>query len=152
LGKNKGYGSKLNKIFSRRLILEEYLRRQADRNKVVGFSTPDFPAQNDFINDPSPFILARCSRRSGKSYGATLRLLKDAYETPNCSVLYIGLTRASVKRIVIKDCLLPISYEKDLDLTPNKQDLSYTLPNGSVLYLLGIDSSEEEKAKILGQK
>ena len=139
--------------YDKKLILQEYLKRQADKNRKIPWETPDFPAQNAFINDnKSPFILARCSRRSGKSYGAVLRLLKDAYETPNCSVLYLGLTRASVKRIVVKDCLMPINRDKQLNLKPNLQDLSYTLPNGSVLYLLGIDSSEEEKAKVLGQK
>lgn len=142
------------KYFDRRMVLEEYLRRQADRSRIVGggWETPDFPHQNAFINDSSPLILARCSRRSGKSYGAVLRLLKDAYETPKCSVLYLGLTRASVKRIVVKDCLIPIDQQRGLNLKPNAQDLSYTLPNGSVLYLLGIDSSENEKAKVLGQK
>ncbi|MFT3838955.1 MAG: DEAD/DEAH box helicase family protein [Myxococcaceae bacterium] len=132
-------------------------RRLASRSAERPGSKPvfldeKFPAQCAFISDPAKLKTALCTRRSGKSYGAGLYLFKEAYETPGVSCLYIALTRDSAKKILWKDVLKPINRRLGLNARFNETELTATLPNGSVIYLLGVDSAEEEKQKLLGQK
>lgn len=53
---------------------------------------------------------------------------------------------------MFKDVLKVINRKHNLNATFNESLLSVTLPNGSVIYLFGIDSSPDEAEKILGQK
>ena len=111
-----------------------------------------FPKQAAFIRDTAKLIAAFCTRRAGKSYGVCARLFKDALETPGCSVIYIALTRDSAKRILWKDCVKVINKKFKLGCRFNETELSATLPNGSVLYLIGADAKPDEMEKALGQK
>jgi hypothetical protein len=113
---------------------------------------PSFPAQSAFIEDQAKLKVVLCTRRSGKSYGAGLYLYCEAYETPGVSCLYIALTRDSAKKIMWKDVLKPINRKLGLGTRFNETELTATLPNGSIIYVLGVDSTEEEKKKLLGQK
>lgn len=74
------------------------------------------------------------------------------HQYPNSSVVIIGLTRASIKNIYVKDVLSVINREYRLGASFNKTDLTMNFPNGSVLYLVGADSDESEMLKLLGQK
>lgn len=112
----------------------------------------NFKSQSGFVEDESSLIVALCTRRAGKSYGIAMRLLRAAYAHPGASCLYIALTRDSAKRILWKDVLKSINREKQLGAVFNETTLCMTLPNGSVIYLLGADTDEEEKQKLLGQK
>lgn len=111
-----------------------------------------FKAQGGFLEDVSSLVVVLCTRRAGKSYGAALRLLRAAYLHPGASCLYVALTRDSAKRILWKDVLKSINRELKLGAQFNETTLSMTLPNGSVVYLLGADTDEDEKQKLLGQK
>lgn len=133
-----------------RRLLAEQAKRQKQNN--VDWLTPDFPAQNNFILDKSPFKVAQTTRRAGKSYGCGIMLFKAAIENPGSSVLYVSKTRGSAKRIMFKDVLGKINREKNLNARTNESELTFTLPNGSIIYLLGIDNSPEEADKLLGQK
>jgi hypothetical protein len=68
------------------------------------------------------------------------------------SCLYIGLTRESAKRIMWKDILKDINRQRTLGIQFNESELSAKFPNGSVIYLVGADSNEDERQKLLGQK
>jgi len=68
-----------------------------------------------------------------------LALAKAALERSDLSCLYIGLTRESAKRI-------------KLWIRLNESELSARFPNGSVIYLVGADSNEDERQKLLAQK
>jgi len=116
------------------------------------FGDAAFREQQAFLDDPSPLRVVLCTRRSGKSYGAGLALFRAAFATPGVSCLYVALTRASAKRILWKDVLKVVDREKQLGCRFNETELSVTLPNGSVIYLLGLDADEGEKEKALGQK
>ena len=116
------------------------------------FGDQAFAEQQAFLDDPTPLRVVLCTRRSGKTYGAGLALFRAAFARPNVSCLYVALTRASAKRIVWKDVLKTIDREKKLGCRFNETELSVTLPNGSVIYLLGLDADEGEKEKALGQK
>lgn len=140
----------MDKSKAKRILLENQ-KRLLRKEKLV-WESPRFQKQNNFINCTDSLIAVQCTRRAGKSYGAGLKLFKAAYETPNCSVLYVAKTRQSAKNIMCKDILSKINREKNLGAVFNKSELTFTLPNGSVIYLLGIDNSEEEAEKLLGQK
>ena len=113
---------------------------------------PDFPKQNEFITSKAPLKVVQCTRRAGKSYGAGLYAFKEAYETPGVSVLIVGLTRDSVKRIFFKDILKDIDLKFNIGAKFNGSDLTTTLPNGSIIYLLGVDANPDDMNKLLGQK
>jgi hypothetical protein len=132
-----------------RAELDEHLRHAAP---APDFLDPAFAEQTAFILDPSKLKALLATRRSGKSFAAGRYLLKDAYETPGCSVLYVGLTRESAKRTMIKDVLLPLDEKLKLGCEYNKADLTLTLPNKSVVYVLGLDSNDAQKRKVFGQK
>jgi hypothetical protein len=51
-----------------------------------------------------------------------------------------------------KDVLKRIDRTFGLGIQIHENDLTCTFPNGAMIYLLGADSTEQERAKILGQK
>lgn len=116
------------------------------------FGDESFAEQQAFLDDPSSMRVVLCTRRAGKSYGAGLALFRAAFARDGVSCLYVALTRASAKRILWKDVLKTIDRDKKLGCRFNETELSVTLPNGSVIYLLGMDADEGEKEKALGQK
>jgi Terminase large subunit, T4likevirus-type, N-terminal len=131
---------------------KEFLALLAAEKQEPSFGDPAFAAQMEFLKDASRLKVVLCTRRSGKSYGAGLMLMRAAWETPNVSCLYVALTRASAKRIMWKDVLKAIDRQEGLGCRFNETELSVTLKNGSVIYLLGMDADEGEKEKALGQK
>lgn len=126
--------------------------RQMAGQRSISFYDKTFPKQAAFINDSSKFTAGFCTRRSGKSYGAGLKLFSGAYHADSVSCLYVALTRDSAKKIMFRDVLGHINKQYGLGAKPNLTDLTYTLPNNSTIYLLGMDASEEEAEKALGQK
>jgi len=111
-----------------------------------------FQTQWDFITHPSKMKALFATRRFGKSYTAGLYLMKEALENPGCSVLYVALTRESAKGIMWKDILKILNTKHKLKIKFNETLLTATLPNGSIIYLMGADSSEDDKNKLLGRK
>lgn len=127
----------------------------ASRERPAGFKNlrdPKFKKQNAYLEDKSRLKALFCTRRAAKSYSGGLGLCEAALEWPGCSVLYIALTRDSAKKIMWKDVLKDINVRHDLRAVFNETSLTMTLPNGSVIYLTGVDANEEEKMKLLGQK
>lgn len=130
---------------------------RAELDKLLAKETPSFrdekfPAQLAYLEDVCPLICVLCTRRAGKSFGAALRLLRACTKHAGASCLFIALTRDSAKKILWKDCLKVINRRWKLGIKFNETELSATLPNGSVIYLLGVDTNEDEKEKLLGQK
>lgn len=113
---------------------------------------PSFPEARAFVQDKSRLKVVLCTRRAAKSFTAGRMLYQTATFTPGCNVLYCGLTRESAKRVICKDILDPLNDELCVGAHPNKTDLTYTLPNRSVIYVLGMDASADEMKKVFGQK
>ncbi len=113
---------------------------------------PLFPEQNRFINDGARLKALFCTRRAAKSYTGGLYLIKEALDTPNVNCLFIGLTRESARGIVWKDILKVIDRKHQLGIEFNETRLTATLPNGSVIWLAGVDTDEDEMNKLLGKK
>jgi len=120
--------------------------------RKVQLTASKFEAQRRFLDDGSKFKAARCTRRAGKSYADALMLFESALNHPGASVLYLGITFGSAKRIMWKDCVKAVNRRHKIGGVPNESELTMTLPNGSVIYLAGADSNEKEMEKLLGQK
>lgn len=127
-------------------------RRKLNKASTKSLLDTDFEAQTNFITDPARLKAAFCTRRAAKSYTGGLYLVKACLETPGVSCLFIGLTRLSAKGIVWKDILKVINRKHKLGMVFNETLLTATFPNGSVINLMGVDSDENEKEKLLGQK
>lgn len=136
--------------FSPSLIKSELAKRAI--KELPNFFDGNFKVQQDFIAHPARFKALFCTRRFGKSYTGGLYLVKEAYENPGVSCVYVALTRESAQRIMIKDVLVPINKRFKLGMRFNKTTLTCSLPNGSVIYLGGADNTDEEMDKLLGQK
>ena len=111
-----------------------------------------FPEQRAFIEDPARLKVAFCNRRAAKSYSAGLLLVRGALANPNTSSIYIAITREEARRIFWEPILMEIDRTFNLHADFNSSRLVMTLPNRSRIYLLGADSNEQEKRKMLGQK
>lgn len=111
-----------------------------------------FPQQCDFIRDPAKLKALFCTRRAAKSYTGGLYLVKTCLENPNVNCLFIGLTRESAKGIIWKDILKAIATKHRLRVRFNEVALTATFSNGSIIYVTGVDASEDEMNKLLGKK
>lgn len=113
---------------------------------------PNFPQQQNFAKDPARLKALFCTRRAAKSYTAGLYMVYEALTNPGCNCLFIGLTRLSAKGIIWKDILKVIDNTFDLNADFNSTELTMTFPNGSVIWLTGVDADEDEMNKLLGKK
>src|ERR1700682_2730816 len=121
-------------------------------NQRLDALTGMFPQQRAFVLDGSPFQYVFCTRRAAKSYSAGLKAVRAARKHRRCSVLVVGLHRLEGERIWWIPTLKDINDRHGLRAKFNETELTMTLPNGSVIYLLGMDANEKEKRKALGQK
>jgi len=123
------------------------------RAKVIPSLLRDsFPQQTLFIKDKSKLKALLGTRRMAKSYTAGLYLLQTALSRPGTASVYIGLTRDQTKRIVWDDVFKAILKKYGIPHKINETELTITLDNGSIIYVLGVDDSESEKDKLLGKK
>lgn len=130
------------------LLLNEFLEKAKHSNLL----DRDFPQQCAFIEDPHKLKALFCTRRAAKSYTGGLYLTRECLDHPGVSCLYLGLTRLSAKGILWKDILKSIDRKYGLGIAFNETLLTATFPNGSIIYLTGVDADESEKEKLLGQK
>ena len=109
-------------------------------------------AQKNFIKDPARFKVALCTRRASKSFSLGIMLVQEALAHNGTTSLYINKTIIVAERTLIKDIIQPLNQEFNLNLRIMKSPGKVIFPNESVIYLAGIDTDEQEKTKLLGQK
>lgn len=111
-----------------------------------------FDKQLKFVEDPRPFKVAVCSRRSGKSVACAAHLIDTAINSPNTTSLYITLSRNNAKKLVWRE-MQRINQEYGLGGTEDATELSMTFPNKAMIYCSGAkDASEIEKFRGLALK
>lgn len=111
-----------------------------------------FDKQLKFVEDPRPFKIAVCSRRSGKTIACAADLIATALSTPDVVCLYITLSRNNAKKIIWRE-IKKINDSYNLLGSEDLTELSMTFPNGSVIYLSGAkDEGEIEKFRGLALK
>lgn len=113
---------------------------------------PNFAAQLGLLNDQARLLVGFCTRRAAKTFTVGKRHIRTLRKHPGCSTLYIGLTDDSSERAMWKDVLKVIDRRWKLGATFRESKLSMTLPNGSTMYLMGMDRDEQERDKLLGGK
>jgi hypothetical protein len=111
-----------------------------------------FPQQLAFIQDQSRLKALFCTRRAAKSFTGGLYLVETALRYPNSNCLFIGLTRQSAHGIIWKDILRELDRANALNIKFNETLLTATFPNGSVIWVTGADTDEQEMNKLLGKK
>lgn len=131
------------------LVFEEARRRKLAKSDVLSQA---FEQQKNFIQDQSRLKAALCTRRAGKTFGVGLYVFQEAMLNPGCSILYLGLSYQSAKRIVMKDVFETLNKKFNARAEFNYSELTMKFPNGSVVYISGADANEKQHAKLLGQK
>lgn len=112
-----------------------------------------FNKQLKFVEDPRPFKIAVCSRRSGKTVACAAHLVQTAISNKEVVCLYITLSRNNAKKLIWKE-IEKINRLYKLGGIPDHTELSMSFPStGSVIYLSGAkDQSEIEKFRGLALK
>lgn len=101
-----------------------------------------FDEQLKFVEDPAPFKVAVCSRRSGKTVACAAHLIQTAISTPGVMCLYITLSMRNAERIIWKD-LKKINEEYKLGGLAKEGSLILTFGNGSSIHLAGANNISE---------
>lgn len=135
-----------------RILRAAEARMMEQEARVERIRALAFDRQLAVMDDTARLKAVLCTRRSGKSMTVGLATCLAMENNPGASCLVIGLTRESIKRIYWKDVLHVINDAARLGYTFNRSELSMRAPNGAVCYFVGVDTSEDEKRKILGQK
>ncbi len=120
---------------------EQLRRLKLERSKLTPLERlidHRFKEQKRFVLDESDFICALCTRRAGKSTGLGFRLYRAGLRHPNSLSIYIALTRDSAKSIMWP-VLHEINRRFQLGAVLSESDLTATLPNGSMIRLVGAD-------------
>lgn len=111
-----------------------------------------FDKQLKFVEDPRPFKVAVCSRRSGKTIACAADLIDTALKTKDVVCLYITLSRNNAKKLIWPE-MKKINRRYALGGIEDATELSMLFPNGSIVYLSGAkDQSEIEKFRGLALK
>lgn len=130
------------------------LLEQLDKIEQGNFSIEGlaFVQQEAFIKDTQRLKALFCTRRAAKSFTGGLYLIDTALKYPNSNSLFIGLTRQSAHGIIWKDILRQLDRDCGLNIKFNETLLTATFPNGSVIWVTGADTDEQEMNKLLGKK
>ena len=120
--------------------MKEELIKQLYLLGVRPYQKKDYPfgEQDAFVDDPSRFIAALCTRRAGKTNALARRFFKTLESHPGCFCPYIALTRESARNIMW-DILHEHSEKTGIAATFTESNLTMTLKNGSRLQLFGAD-------------
>lgn len=116
--------------------VDKFLSRKFNMSKFL------FDQQFAFVNDPAPFKVAVCSRRSGKTIACAAHLVHTAISSPGVMCLYITISMRNAKRIIWKD-LKKINEDHQLGGIPNEADLSIIFANKSSIHLCGANNVTE---------
>lgn len=125
--------------------LKELVSQEAAKLQAPNPFTLDqhlFKQQLDFVKDPARFKTAVTTRRSGKTESCAADMLYTALEEAELVVVYITLTRLNAKRL-IWPALKRLNRKYKLGFTANESELTLSSPNGSIIYLSGINSKDE---------
>lgn len=134
-------------------ILKAYVESRKRANSGnFDLEQASFKQQLNFIKDKSRLKALFCTRRAAKSYTGGLYLIDQALRAPGSNCLFIGLTRQTAHGIIWKDILRELDRKYKLNIKFNETLLTATLPNGSIIWVTGADTDEQEMNKLLGKK
>jgi len=141
----------MSKEHDARAVIREYIKRFGETPQVDDESLPErtfrwkedlFEYQRKFIDDPSHFKTALCSRRSGKTYACCYYLIETATKHPDSLSAYIGLSRRSAKRLMWQE-MKRANRKYMLGIKFNNSELVATLQNGAQIILTGANDEAD---------
>lgn len=125
-----------------RQLLEAYLLKTENHFSLQQHL---FNKQLAFVEDKSPFKVAVCSRRSGKTVACAADLIYKATTHSGVVCLYITLSRNNAKKIIWPE-IQKINRAYKLGGVEDNTELSMRFPNDSIIYLSGAkDAAEIQK-------
>jgi hypothetical protein len=127
----------------KKLVAEAKKRKETQER--LDFDRPGllFGPQRAFVQDENHLVVACCSRRGGKTHGIAIKILKTAYKFPGSMVFYITNTRRQAKRVFWDLTLIPLLRDLNIPAHLNQNELTCTLPNGSMIVLGGANDAAE---------
>ncbi len=126
-------------------VLMELKRRSID------LLEDSFPEQRAFIEDKSKLKSALTTRRAGKSFAVGLMMFQACLAQANTKCAYLSLTRLSCEQIMLEPVFKKINRAFDLGATFTSSPLKVKFKNGSSIVMVGIDTTDDEQEKLLGQ-
>lgn len=138
--------------FEEALLVVQELKKRAEA-KSLTLVDDKFPKQAAFLSDKTKRLkAARCTRRAGKTNAVGRGLVEPCLQVDGVATLYIGLTKATCRRVFWEDALKPLIAQYSIPAKLNETRLEAHFPNGSRIYCLGMDVSKDEMRKLLGGK
>lgn len=131
-------------------LLEKLLLEKKKRENVPNLLQGSFTQQENFVNDPARRKVALCNRRASKSYSIGIDMITTGLLYPKSTMTFLSMTLSTCQRILIKDIVYPLNDLFKLNLQIMSKEIRF--PNGSIIYMVGIDQGEKQKNKLLGQK
>jgi hypothetical protein len=113
-------------------------RKFALSNEIPIELDPNFPKQNEFIEDKSRYLAVQCSRRAGKTNGLAIRFFQTMKKYPKSQCIYLSLTQDSA-RDIMWPVLQEINEKYKMGCTFTESKLEMRHPNGAKLKLMGAD-------------
>lgn len=140
----------------KRIVKQQTSKEEVDKfwNRKFNITQFLFDKQLSFVNDPSPFKVAVCSRRAGKTVSCAAHLIHTAINNKDTVCLYITLSRNNAKKLIWKELRNIIMNHGLKDYASfDETELSINFSNGAVIYVSGAkDASEIEKFRGLAIK
>lgn len=140
----------MTSLLKKQALEELQRRKQAGISKITTLKRLLSSIQLKFVEDPSRFKLARCSRRAGKTMADAIYLIIECLLNPNTPTLYVGLTRDSAKS-AIWDILITVLTDLQIPYEPLTSVLKITFRNGSFIQLFGADATNARN-RLRGRK
>ena len=138
----------MNSSLLKKMLMNEHKIRESI--KIPDILQDALPYQLNFIKDPARRKAVCSTRRSAKSWCIVLYLISEALKTENGIFAFLTLTNDSAKRIV-KPILREISDKYNLNLKIDS-DMEIKFSNGSIIYLVGLDSTSKQMGRLRGNK
>jgi len=109
------------------------------------------PYQLNFITDPNKRKAVCGTRRSAKSFMFALYLINQAITVPKSKCIYMGLTNESCKAIMWTD-IVEVIFDKYNIKAECDSKYEIKFPNGSVIFLRGLDATPHQMSRLRGNK
>lgn len=117
-------------------------RRHEEANREFDLLSTSFPKQALFVRDESPRIVAFCTRRAAKTWGAVIRLLEKSLRAPRTQSLFVSYTRKKAWS-TIAAAVAHFAHLYGISYVPRIGDSRFDFANGSSILCRGADKLTE---------
>ena len=141
----------VKEALQRRINEHQVEQKQAQQYADGFLDRAALPWQKVFIKDPHSSKALFGERRAAKTSTLVIYSIYTALLTANSKILYIGLTSDSSQRAIYDEIFPNLIRTHQIPATLKGED-TITFSNGSIIYLVGVDSDKRQSEKIRGIK